>query len=46
MASAGFADPYIGVESGDDVVLKKINKGYMASQAREVLDKIDASGLP
>ncbi len=35
MASAGFADPYIGVESGDDVVLKKINKGYTASQARE-----------
>ena len=45
MASVGFANPYIGVESGDDVVLKKINKGYTASQAREQLEKIDASGL-
>ncbi len=28
MAAVGFADPYIVVESGDDVVLKKINKFY------------------
>ena len=40
------ANPYIGVESGDDVVLKRINKGYTAAQAREQLEKIDASGLP
>ncbi len=46
MAAAGFADPYIGVESGDDTVLKRMNKGYTAAQAREVLEKIDASGLP
>jgi len=46
MAAAGFANPYIGVESGDDVVLKCINKGYTAAQAREVLEKIDESGLP
>ncbi len=46
MAEAGFADPYIGVESGDDVVLKRINKGYTAAQAREQLEKIDESGLP
>ena len=46
IAAVGFADPYIGVESGDDVVLKRINKGYTAAQAREVLEKIDASGLP
>lgn len=46
MAAAGFADPYIGVESGDDVVLKRINKGYTAAQAREQLEKIDAAGLP
>lgn len=46
MAAAGFANPYIGVESGDDVVLKRINKGYTAAQAREQLEKIDASGLP
>ena len=46
MAAAGFANPYIGVESGDDVVLKRINKGYTAEQAREQLEKIDSSGLP
>ena len=46
MAAAGYADPYIGVESGDDTVLKRINKGYTAAQAREVLEKIDLSGLP
>ena len=46
MAAAGFANPYIGVESGDDVVLKRINKGYTAAQAREQLEKLDASGLP
>ena len=46
MAAVGYADPYIGVESGDDTVLKRINKGYTAAQAREVLEKIDASGLP
>lgn len=46
MAAAGYANPYIGVESGDNAVLKRINKGYTAAQAREVLEKIDASGLP
>ena len=46
MAAAGFANPYIGVESGDDVILKRINKGYTAAQAREQLEKIDAAGLP
>ena len=46
MAAAGFANPYIGVESGDDVVLKRINIGYTAAQAREQLEKIDAAGLP
>lgn len=46
MAAVGFSNPYIGVELGDDVVLKKINKGYTAAQAREVLEKIDRSCLP
>ena len=40
MAAAGYANPYIGVESGDDVVLKRINKGYTAAQAREQLEEI------
>ena len=45
MKDAGFDNPYIGVESGDDVVLKRINKGYTAVQAREVLEKLDAAGF-
>ena len=36
MTAVGFANPYIGVESGDDVVFKRINKGYTAAQAREL----------
>ena len=45
LALAGYEDPYIGVESGDDVVLKRIGKGYTAQQAREVLEKLDESGM-
>ena len=41
MAAAGYANPYIGVESGNDVVLKRINKGYTAARAREQPEKID-----
>ena len=40
MAAAGYANPYIGVESGDDVVLKRINKGYTAAQARAQPEEI------
>ncbi len=46
LAAAGFSNPYIGVESGDDTVLGRIGKGYTAAQARAVLEKIDASGMP
>jgi len=46
MTAVGYSNPYIGVESGDDVVLKRINKGYNAAQAREVLEKIDRGGMP
>lgn len=46
MKEAGFDNPYIGVESGDDVVLKKINKGYTSAQAREQLEKLDQTRLP
>ena len=46
LANVGYENPYIGVESGDDAVLRRINKGYTAAQAREVLEKIDAAGMP
>lgn len=41
MASVGYADPYIGVESGDDVVLKRINKGYTIRQIEVFLTAVD-----
>lgn len=46
MRDAGFKDPYIGVESGDDYLLKLMHKGYDAATAREQLEKLDAAGLP
>ena len=46
MDAAGFANPYIGVESVDDVVLKRINKGYTAAQAREQLGKSMPQAFP
>lgn len=46
LAADGYSNPYIGVESGDDAVLRRIGKGYTAAQARRVLEKVDASGMP
>ena len=46
MAAVGFANPYIGVESGDDVVLKRINKGYTAAQARKQLTELIEAMYP
>ena len=46
MRDAGFANPYIGVESGDDEILKRVHKGYDAKTAREQLEKLTEAGLP
>ena len=45
MKAAGFAEPYIGVESGDDVILKMVNKGYDAAFAREQMEKLTEAGM-
>ncbi len=45
MVDAGFADPYIGVESGDDVLLKMMNKGYDADTARKQMEKLTGAGM-
>lgn len=45
MKAAGFADPYIGVESGDDGILKMVNKGYDAAFAREQMEKLTEAGM-
>lgn len=36
---------YFGIESGSDVVLKKITKGVSSSQIIDVLNKVSASGI-
>ena len=43
MKDVGFSNPYIGVESGDDIILKRVNKGYDAKNAREQLEKLTAA---
>lgn len=45
MKKAGFSNPYIGIESGDDNILKLVNKGYDSTLAREQLLKLDAAGF-
>ncbi len=40
MKAAGFANPYIGVESGDDAILKMTLKGYDAKTVREQMEKL------
>lgn len=46
MHDVGYSDPYIGVESGDDVILERVHKGYDAKTAREQLEKLTAAGMP
>ena len=45
MKDAGFSNPYIGVESGDDEILKRVNKGYDAKTAREQLEKLTVANF-
>lgn len=46
LKDAGYADPYIGVETGDDHLLEFMRKGYDAGTAREQLEKLDDAGMP
>lgn len=46
LASAGYADLNIGVESALDDVLAFMNKGYTVDEARTQLARLNAAGLP
>ncbi len=46
LRKVGYENPYLGVESGDDEILKRTHKGYDAKTAREQLEKLTASGMP
>lgn len=42
----GYSNFYFGNESGDDYILKKMNKGYEAKVVVEMLSKLDEAGMP
>lgn len=45
LAEAGLSLAYVGAESGDDEVLRYINKGETAASTRDALDKLGAAGI-
>ena len=45
MKNIGYFNPYIGVESGDDEILKKTCKGYDSKTVREQLEKLTSAGM-
>ncbi|MBP3818004.1 MAG: radical SAM protein [Butyrivibrio sp.] len=42
----GYSNFYFGNESGDDYILKRMNKGYEAKVVVEMLSKLDEAGMP
>lgn len=46
LVGAGYSNPYIGVESGDDALLKMVHKGYDAATARAQMEKLTEAGMP
>jgi len=45
LREAGLQLAYLGAESGDDVVLEKINKGETYASTLDALDKLGAAGI-
>lgn len=45
LKDAGYSDFYFGNESGDDVLLERMNKGYRATVVVEQLSKLDEAGM-
>lgn len=46
LKKVGYENPYLGVESGDDEILKRTHKGYDAKTAREQLEKLTQAEMP
>jgi len=46
LAKRGFKNFYFGNESGDDFILKRMNKGYKAEDVIKNLRKLDEAGMP
>lgn len=45
LAAAGLSMAYVGAESGDDAVLKKVSKGETFASTCEALDKLQEAGI-
>ena len=45
LADAGLSLAYIGAESGDDLVLEKVNKGETFASTCDALDKLQQAGI-
>jgi len=45
LREAGLSLAYVGAESGDDEVLRRVNKGETFESTREALDKLGAAGI-
>lgn len=42
----GYSNFYFGNESGDDYILKRMNKGYKGEYVVEMLKRLDEAGMP
>lgn len=45
LRNMSYNDLYIGVESGDDEVLKRVNKGFTTADTLEQLKKVEEAGI-
>lgn len=45
LADLGLTMAYVGAESGDDLVLERVNKGESFDSTREALDKLGEAGI-
>ena len=45
LAAAGYSRLTVGVETGDDLLLSRMNKGYASAEVLEQMSKVDAAGL-
>ena len=46
LADLGFSNFYFGNETGDDVLLSRMHKGYEAEEVVRQLSKLDEAGMP
>ncbi len=46
LAKRGFSNFYFGNESGDDFILKRMNKGYTAQDVVDNMQKLDEANMP